>query len=104
MDWSVIRSVFSPFSVLLRSRRGRFAARAAIGALATLVLTAPTAMAGPSAAADAAAAAAAKPRVIATIRLTQVPASVAVSPQSGDVYAGNSGGSVNGIDVLVISG
>lgn len=75
----MVRSVIRfPFSFAPRSRRAGVAAPAVIGALAALALAAPSAAA--------AVPAAAAPRVIATIRLPETPAAVAVSPRTGTVY------------------
>jgi hypothetical protein len=65
-------------SLLPRSRRGRLAAPAVLGALAVVALAAPTAAAEVPAAV--------RPKVIATIRLPMIPAAVAISPRTGTVY------------------
>ena len=66
------------FSALLRSRRGRLAAPAVLGALALAALAAPSAAAVTPTAT--------KPRVIATIKVPPGPNAIAVSPLTGYVY------------------
>lgn len=80
----MVRSVVRfPYSFAPRLRRAQFAAPAVVGALAALALAA-LALAAPSAAA--AVPAVATPKVIATIRLPEIPSAAAVSPRTGTVY------------------